>query len=86
MASSVGNAGNRIDLLGHHLHFHDQMAQQLPGVGVIHRPVERKLVDLADVVEKAADQQQVDIDALRNFPTTLRISLSKESVCSKQTA
>ena len=51
-----------LDLLVDDFDLHDQMAQQLPAVRVFHRPIKRKLIDLADVVEKAAHEKQIDVD------------------------
>src|SRR6266576_2873912 len=54
---------NRGNLLVDQLDFHDQMAQELARVGVIDRSLKGKLVDFADVVQKAAYQQEIDVDA-----------------------
>src|SRR4051812_5716279 len=54
---------NRGNLLVDQLHFHDQMAQELARVGVIHRSLKGKLINFADVMKKATDQQQIDVDA-----------------------
>ena len=40
------------------------MTQKLPPVGILHCPIVRKLIDLADVVEKASHQQKIHIDTL----------------------
>ena len=59
----LGKIRDRRDLLAYHFDFHDQMPQKLPLVGVIHRALERKLVNLADIVKKTTDQQEIHVDA-----------------------
>ena len=39
------------------------MAEQLAGIGVIQRAVEGEFVNLTDVVQKAADQKHINVDA-----------------------
>src|SRR6476620_281025 len=56
----IRNCGN---LLVDQLDFHHQMTQELTRVGVIHRPLKGELIDFAYVMKKAADQQEIDVDA-----------------------
>ena len=54
--------GASLDLLAEHLHAHDQVPHELPFVGVGEGVVVRQLVDLADVVQEDARQEQVAVD------------------------
>ena len=54
--------GAPLDLLREHLHAHDQVPDELALVGVGEGPVVGQLVDLADVVEEDAGQEQVAVD------------------------
>ena len=51
-----------LDLIAEHLDAHDQVADELALVGVGEGAVVGELVDLADVVQEDAGQQQVAVD------------------------
>ena len=51
-----GKIRNCFDLLVDQLDFHDQVAQQLALVGIIDGAIKGKFINLADVVQKSADQ------------------------------
>src|SRR5262245_2999482 len=57
-----GKFRDRGDLSIDQLDFHHEMAQKLACIGVFHGPVERKFIDFADVMQKAAHQQKIDVD------------------------
>ncbi len=65
--SSVGKAGDGCELGLQHFQFDDHVPEQLATRGVRERTVVSQLVDLADVVQESAGQQQVAID-LRIVP------------------
>ena len=52
------------DLAVHELHAHDKMADELALGRVLGHAVVVELPELADVVEKAAQEQQIAIDVL----------------------
>ena len=56
------SSAHSVDLLAEHLHAHDQVPHELPLVGVAECVVVRQLVDLADVVQEDAGQEQVTVD------------------------
>ena len=58
----AGQVGGPLDLVAEHLDAHDQVADELALVGVAEGAVVAQLVDLADVVEEDAGQQQVAIE------------------------
>ena len=58
----AGQVGRLLDLVAEHLHAHDQVADELPLVGVGEGAVVAQLVDLADVVQEDARQQQVAVE------------------------
>jgi hypothetical protein len=57
----AGQLGASGGLLSDHLHAHDEVSDELSFVGVGESAVIRELVDLADVVEEDAGEQQVAI-------------------------
>ncbi len=56
------NSAHCLTLSREHLHAHDQVPHELALIGVGERPVIRQLVDLADVVQEDAGQEQVAVD------------------------
>ena len=65
--SSVGNGSPvrsrlLLDLVAEHLDTHDQVADELALIGVGEGAVVAELVDLADVVEEDARQQEVAVE------------------------
>ena len=40
------------------------MTQELSPVGVFHGPIKRKLIDLAEIMEKSAHEKKIHIDTL----------------------
>src|SRR3989338_8182653 len=58
-----GKVRNGLDLFPDQLDLHDQVTQELSPIGVFHRPLKRKLIDLANVVEESACEQEIDVDS-----------------------
>ncbi len=76
-----GKPGSLQTLVADHAERHGDVAQQLAVAAIAEAAVVSEFVDLADIVQHRAGDQQIHID-VRILAATARLRLQSESTCS----